>query len=639
MQLLKQHMKVTRLGYRGPCANSSSLPDRYKPRPSADSALSHFLRRFRLNASVAYDELFKAKSEFEFDDGERTDSFDIKGVVTQIGQVLQQAGLCTSKDFERARLGAAGDGHLRADKVLIPLGLVKERQLAEIYSQVLGLPLVTPDDYPKIPLFPHLLPESFVRETRSLALAFDGPTLIVALADPLDRFVRGVVSIRTECSVRTGVAVPLELDSAINRLFPTSPTRSVPGRDPQSDLLLERDIERLKDMASEAPIIRLVSDIIQRAVEMRASDIHFEPNSAEFIIRYRCDGILFDDVRRPAAEAPAILSRIKIMANLDIAERRLPQDGRFQMSVRGTEIDFRVSTMPSANGEVAVLRILDRTAITFSFKKLGLQRHLVEAFQQALLRPNGLVLVTGPTGSGKTTTLYTGLSALVGTRRNVLSIEDPVEYRLDGIRQIQTHDAIGLTFSEILRSVLRQDPDIIMVGEMRDTETARTAFQAASTGHLVLSTLHTNSASGAITRLRDMGVEGYLVAQILVGVLAQRLVRRLCDYCKREGGDVEQVFNRFDVRQTSSNVATGSVWEAVGCQNCRNTGYSGRLAVGEFLEPSNLVRELIISNADEGTIRAQALKDGMITMLRSGIKLANMGETSIEEVVKQVRHE
>jgi len=525
---------------------------------------------------------------------------------------------------------------LRADKVLIPLGLVKERQLAEIYSQVLNLPLVAPDAYPKTPLFPDLLPESFVRETKSVPLALDGPALMLALADPLDRFVSDVVSIRTKCTVRTGVAVPFELDSAINRLFPKNPAGSISRKDLQNDLLLERDIERLKDMASEAPIIRLVSDIIQRAVEMRASDIHLEPNSKEFVIRYRCDGLLFDDGRRPVAEAPAVLSRIKIMANLDIAERRLPQDGRFQMSVRGTEIDFRVSTMPSTSGEVAVLRILDRTAITFDFERLGLQRHLVEAFQKALLHPNGVVLVTGPTGSGKTTTLYTGLNALGGTIRNVVSIEDPVEYRLDGVRQIQTNEAIGLTFSEILRSVLRQDPDIVMVGELRDTETARTALQAASTGHLVLSTLHTNSASGAITRLRDMGVEGYLVAQLLVGVLAQRLVRRLCIYCKRQGGEVEQTFNRLGVTASLSNVATGSVWEAVGCQYCRNTGYSGRLAVGEFLEPSNLVRELILSNADERTIRAQASKDGMITMLRSGIDVACTGETSIEEIVKQV---
>jgi len=592
-----------------------------------------------LNASAAYDEVSKADSEFNIDEGDKADSFDLRGVVEQIGQVLQQAGFCTSRDFERARLGATGDGHLRTDRVLILLGLVKERQLAEVYSQVLSLPLVTPDDYPKVPLFPDLLPESFVRETKSVAIALDGNTLMLALADPLDRFVRDVVSIRTKYSVSTGVAVPLELDSAINRLFPTSHTGPVPLRDPQSDFLLERDVERLKDLASEAPIIRLVSDIIQRAVEMRASDVHLEPDSTEFLIRYRCDGVLFVEGRRPAAEAPAILSRIKIMANLNIAERRLPQDGRFQMSVRGAEIDFRVSTMPSTSGEVAVLRILDRTAMTFDFERLGLQRHLVEAFHQALLCPNGLVLVTGPTGSGKTTTLYTGLNALVGTGRNVVSIEDPAEYRLDGVRQIQTHEAIGLTFPEILRSVLRQDPDVIMVGEMRDTETARTAFQAASTGHLVLSTLHTNSASEAITRLRDMGVEGYLVAQLLVGVLAQRLVRRLCDYCKRESRDVEQTFNRFAAIPPLSNVAMGSVWKAVGCQYCRNTGYSGRLAVGEFLEPSNLVRHLIVSNADERTIRAQASKDGMITMLRSGMEVACRGETSIEEVVKQVRCE
>jgi general secretion pathway protein E len=327
------------------------------------------------------------------------------------------------------------------------------------------------------------------------------------------------------------------------------------------------------------------------------------------------------------------------MAKLDIAERRVPQDGRIQMSVRGTEIDFRVSTMPSANGETVVLRILDRSAIRLDFERIGLERQTVLAFQEALRSPNGTVLVTGPTGSGKTTTLYAGLAALVDTKRNVISIEDPIEYHLDGVRQIQTQSQIGLTFSEILRSVLRQDPDIIMVGEMRDTETARTALQAALTGHLVLSTLHTNSAAGAITRLRDMGVEPYLIAELLVGVLAQRLVRRLCDHCKREQKVTQQKPADSSLHLLQLGYPNHSLWEAVGCPSCRNTGYRGRLAVGEFLQPSQTVKRLILCNSDERTIREQATEDGMKSMFRSGMDLALNGVTTFDEVVRHLRRD
>jgi general secretion pathway protein E len=553
--------------------------------------------------------------------------------------VLQQTGLCTNQDFERARLGAIADGHLRADKVLIPLGLVKERELATVYARVLGLSLVEPSSYPEFQILPDIFPASFARENRSIILGFDGDVILVALSDPLDCFVKEVIFAKTGRAVRMCVSVPIELDSAIRRLYPPSSTKAVTDFGIQSSAALDKDIERLRDMASEAPIIRLVNDIVTRAVETHASDIHLEPYSTDLRIRYRYDGLLFDEGSRPFAEGPAIISRIKIMAKLDIAERRIPQDGRIQMSVRGTEIDFRVSTVPSANGEAVVLRILDRSAIRLDFERIGLERQTVLAFQEALLSPNGTVLVTGPTGCGKTTTLYAGLAALVDTKRNVISIEDPIEYHLDGVRQIQTQSQIGLNFSEILRSVLRQDPDIIMVGEMRDTETATTALQAALTGHLVLSTLHTNSAAGAITRLRDMGVEPYLVAELLVGVLAQRLVRRLCDHCKRERRDTQQKLADSSLHFLQLDYANQSLWEAVGCPSCRNTGYRGRLAIGEFLQPSQALKGLILCNADERTIRIQATKDGMKSMFRCGIDRALNGVTTIDEVLRHVRRD
>ncbi len=395
----------------------------------------------------------------------------------------------------------------------------------------------------------------------------------------------------------------------------------------------------LKDLASEAPVIRMVNQIIARAVETQASDIHIEPFEDQLRVRYRYDGVLHEAESPPVRLTAAIISRIKIMSRLDIAERRLPQDGRLKLAVRGQEIDFRVSTVPSLYGETVVLRVLDRTAVEFDFVKLGMPQAAVDRLLRSLELPNGIVLVTGPTGSGKTTTLYTGLLGLNSIERKIVTIEDPIEYQLTGINQIQVKPQIGLSFANLLRSILRQDPDVIMVGEIRDLETAQIAVQAALTGHLVLSTVHTNSAAATITRLRDMGLEDYLITAVLRGVLAQRLVRRLCLQCRRGAEAPPEIVERFDLHRLAPPGAALTLWHPVGCPHCRGTGYRGRMAIAEFLVPDEATERLIFARSDHVAIERAAIEAGMVPMFDAGLRAALDGDTTIEEVVRSIRAE
>ena len=392
-------------------------------------------------------------------------------------------------------------------------------------------------------------------------------------------------------------------------------------------------------MASEAPVIRLVQDLIVRAVEMRASDIHVEPREDSVRVRFRVDGMLSTVETLPTALKAAVGSRIKIMARLNIAERRLPQDGRMKTNVRGREIDLRVSTMPTLWGESIVLRILDRSSVELDFPKLGFAGPSHETFLRLLEEPNGIILVTGPTGSGKTTTLYTALGLLNSPERKVFTVEDPIEYQLPGVNQIQVQPKIGLTFATALRSILRQDPDIIMVGEIRDLETAQIAIQASLTGHLVLSTVHTNNAAATVTRFLDMGVEKYLLASCLKGVLAQRLVRRLCSFCAKPAPDpLSHVRVLEGIGASAAGVPIQPKLPA-GCSVCRNSGYAGRTTVCELLATSPSVREAILSGAGEQAIEAIAVAEGMVTMLQHGLTKALQGVTTSEEVWRVTRFE
>ena len=540
---------------------------------------------------------------------------------------------CDARTIERARLVAAETGQ-RLDAVLIQLGLVGERGLAETYATLLDTTLAAAADYPAEPLLTDRLTPRFLRSVRAIPLALTDTTLTLAAADPLDPFLPAAIAAATARTVALKIAVPIELEAALNRLYPDDPADdpTAPGTEP-----LEEDAERLKDLASEAPVIRLVNQIIARAVETHASDIHLEPFEDRLRIRYRYDGVLHEAETHPAQMTAAITSRIKIMSKLDIAERRLPQDGRIKMAVRGHEIDFRVSTIPALHGESVVLRVLDRSTVAFDYATLGLPAPVVARLAATLDLPNGIVLVTGPTGSGKTTTLYTGLLGLNSAARKIVTVEDPIEYQLNGVNQIQVKPQIGLTFATLLRSILRQDPDVIMVGEIRDLETAQIAVQAALTGHLVLSTVHTNSAAATIARLRDMGLEDYLMTAVLRGILAQRLVRRLCHHCRRIAPAAPELIQRFHLDRLTPGPVT--LAHPVGCPHCRNTGYRGRLAIAEFLVPNEAIERLIFSRADQSEIERAAIQSGMTTMFQAGLQAAVEGVTTIEELVRSIRAE
>jgi len=551
--------------------------------------------------------------------------------------VLLERGLVDDKTLERARR-VAGETGQRLDAVLTQLGLVSERGLAEALAALLGLPLVTADRYPAEPLLIDRLKPRFLRKVHALPIAVEADRLILAMADPLDRFTRTAVAAATGRTVAIEIALPIELDAALNRLYPDAEGAHPEAASHEGDEPLEEDAERLKDLASEAPVIRLVNQMIARAVETQASDIHIEPFEDRLRVRYRYDGVLHEAESPATRLTAAITSRIKIMARLDIAERRLPQDGRLKLAVRGQEVDFRVSTIPSLYGETVVLRVLDRTAVEFDYGKLGLPPKVTADLQRLLELPNGMVLVTGPTGSGKTTTLYTGLLNLNSIARKIVTVEDPIEFQLTGINQIQVKPQIGLDFANLLRSILRQDPDVIMIGEIRDLETAQIAVQASLTGHLVLSTLHTNSAAATVTRLRDMGLEDYLITAVIKGVLAQRLVRRLCPHCKRPAEAPPEMIERFGLERRTT-VRPITLFHPVGCPQCRGTGYRGRQAIAELLVPNDEIERLIFARADHSAIERAAIAGGMHSMFDAGIDAALDGITTVEEVVRSIRAE
>ena len=562
-------------------------------------------------------------------------------LVAKLGVSLVDSGAIDRRTLDRARRVAAETG-ARLDQVLTQLGLVSDRGLAEALAQWIAAPLVGAADYPDAPLFHDRLKPKFLRRVRAMPIAASDDRATLAMADPLDAFTRNAISAALGRHIAVAVAVPIELEAALERLY----AELGEGGD-AAEMLdemiadaepAEEDAERLKDLASEAPVIRLVNQLIARAVETHASDVHLEPFPDRLRIRYRYDGVLHEVEPPPARLQAAVISRIKIMARLDIAERRLPQDGRIKLTVRGHEIDFRVSSVPSLHGEKVVLRILDRTAVEFDYAKLGLPDDVREGVERALDLPNGMVLVTGPTGSGKTTTLYTGLLKLNTVARNVVTVEDPIEYQLTGINQIQVKPQIGLNFASLLRSILRQDPDVIMIGEIRDLETVQIAVQAALTGHLVLSTIHTNSAAATMTRLRDMGLEDYLMTATLKAVLAQRLVRRLCPVCKTSDPAPAALIVRLGLERLAPFKQI-TLFHPKGCPACRGTGYRGRRAIAELLVPNRTIDRLIFEGASDAAIERAAVEQGMRPIFDNGLLAVIEGDTTIEEVVRCIRSE
>ena len=540
-------------------------------------------------------------------------------------------------DLARARRlqEETGGGILQ---LLSRLGLVSERDHAEACAQALGLRLLGARDMPAAP--PEALVEAYPLSTRFLRQFHLCPIeerdgrLVVWMADPYDGYAREAVRLATGADVEPVVGLRSEIDDLIERWYGQG--RSAMGAivetaDGEGGADMD-DVEHLRDLASEAPVIRLVNLVIQRAVELRASDIHIEPFENRLKVRYRIDGVLEEGESPPSNLTAAVISRIKIMAKLNIAERRLPQDGRIMLRVQGKELDLRVSTVPTAHGESVVMRLLDRETVVFDFQRLGFTGDFLPQFQRVLEQPHGILLVTGPTGSGKTTTLYTALSKLNTPDVKIITVEDPVEYQIEGINQIQARPQIGLDFANALRSIVRQDPDIIMIGEMRDLETARIAIQSALTGHLVLSTLHTNNAAGGITRMLDMGVEDYLLTSTVNGILAQRLVRRLePTHAEKYPASPEEIA-KFDLRRFQPE---GEIFlyrprpSAIA-----PTGYLGRTTIVEFLVMNDELRRAVMRHAGMGELEQLARAHGMRIMYEDGLAKALAGVTTIEEVLR-----
>ena len=543
---------------------------------------------------------------------------------------LVRSGKLDAEGAERARR-VVEHSQVSLTKILLELGLVPERELIQEFEAGLGIPLSTAEEFPLEPVLPDAVTERFLKEHRTILLAADDESVTVATADPLDRFTVAALALSTNKRIVVKAALSSDIEQALRRLYVGEASESLSamaGIDGAE--VTEADLARLRESASEAPVIRFVNSLISRAVEAGASDIHIEPFERRLRIRTRIDGVLKEEEPAQIELAPAIISRLKIMSNLNIAERRLPQDGAVKLAVRGKEIDLRIATVPVAYGECAAVRILDKSSVPLDFTALGFDATAQSKLDGLLKRPNGIVLVTGPTGSGKTTSLYAALARLNSTERKILSVEDPVEYKIPGVNQIQVKPEIGLTFAHVLRSVLRHDPDVILIGEIRDAETARIAVQAALTGHVVLSTVHTNSAAAAITRLLDMGIEDYLLTSTIAGIVSQRLVRTLCAECK------QQVPLRAEwakeMAKAGLAVSQGQVYQANGCTACHGTGYRGRTVISELLIPDENVRKLIVGRASAAQIQVAATAQGMETLRNNGLRKVLDGTTSIDEV-------
>ncbi|MDB5947214.1 MAG: ral secretory pathway protein [Ramlibacter sp.] len=549
------------------------------------------------------------------------------GLAHELGELLVHAGKLSARDLERAVAAHLEMGGT-LEAVLVQLGLVSESDVVQTRSVQLGVPFASADDFPAVPVeVPGLLPE-FLGTHACYPLRLEDGRLDVAMSAPQDKFVLKALRLSTGLVIQPYIALPSDIEKALAQPAPgTDLDQAEQELDDSGDF-----VEHLKDLASEAPVIRLVNSIISKVIELRASDIHLEPFDDGLHVRYRVDGVIHSSELVPPKHGAAVSSRVKLLAHLDIAERRLPQDGRIKTRVKGRELDLRVSTVPTVHGESVVMRVLDRASVRFSLEQMGFEADTLSKFNALLARPHGIVLVTGPTGSGKTTTLYAALSKLDAATQKIINVEDPVEYQLEGINQIQVHAQIGLTFASALRSILRQDPDIIMIGEMRDGETAQIAVQSALTGHLVLSTLHTNTAAGAVIRMQDMGVERYLITSSVNGVLSQRLVRTLCSHCKEPELLTEEVLRSSGLQRFLK--AGAPTYRARGCPQCRDTGYKGRTGIHELLLLDEPMRRAIIDGKDAGELHALAAASGMLTLYEDGLRKVAAGTTCLEELLR-----
>ena len=539
----------------------------------------------------------------------------------RLGEILQERGKLDAEDLERA-LELQQERGDKLGKILVDMGLMAQRDMLSALSGQLGIPLVAVDGVP--PVAPEIegLSHRFLRQCRAFPVALADSTLTIAMADPLDFETIAAVRAFSGLHIQTALAPEQEILDAIEKHYGETERQAIAGDG--EDEQASADLEHLRDMASEAPVIRLVNAMIADAIEKRASDIHIEPFEKEFRVRFRVDGVLFSQEPPPRELKAAIISRLKLMAKLNIAERRLPQDGRIKIKILGREVDLRVSTIPTLYGESVVMRLLDRSAGDFyDLRRLGFDDRMLEQMEHFTSLPHGIFLVTGPTGSGKSTTLYSALKRINLPDKKIITIEDPVEYQMDGINQIHVNPQIGLTFAAGLRHIVRQDPDVIMVGEIRDRETADIAIRAALTGHLVFSTLHTNDAPSAITRLTDMGVENYLIVSSLVAVLAQRLVRVICAHCKQPAGTA-----------LTTEGERVPVWRGAGCPECHGRGYSSRMGIFEMMDVNDEIRKLIMNNADASILTQAARRNGMRNLREDGWRKIRDGVSTVDEVMR-----
>lgn len=555
-----------------------------------------------------------------------------------LGAILLENTELTQEQLEEA-IKLQSEKGMKLGDALIQLKYLRAEDILKALSIQLGIPYSNKIEADEIPLeLVNQLPLNYAKKNEVLPLGRENGSVRIAMADPFNHFTLDDLRLLYGLRIKPVIASSYEIISAINVVYNKISDAGESAMDELEGESLDtigqamEEVQDLLESGDEAPIIRLVNSLLFRAVKQKASDIHTEPFEKDLVVRFRVDGVLYDIMHPPKKAMAAIASRIKIMANLNIAEKRLPQDGRIRIKIAGKDIDIRVSTVPTAYGESIVMRLLDKSHVILDLEKIGIQGRSLEQMKELIYRPHGIVLVTGPTGSGKTTTLYAALSRINTVDKKILTTEDPVEYQLDGINQIPVNAAIGLTFAAGLRSILRQDPDVVMVGEIRDLETAEIAIQAALTGHLVFSTLHTNDAPSSITRLCDMGIEPFLVSSAVVAVLAQRLLRTVCKDCGRRYVPADEQL--AEIGKTREDLKGRQLYKAVGCGNCMNTGYVGRTGIHELMLVDDDIKTQLMKSTEASPLKKLAVQKGMITLREDGIQKALRGITTLEEVFR-----
>jgi type IV pilus assembly protein PilB len=550
----------------------------------------------------------------------------------RIGELLLEKGFITPQQLEEGLKEQARSGR-RLGEILVDKGYVTEDQLIDTISERLSIPRVI---LPSMVIDPHVLqlvPVELARRYTLIPVFEIGNTLTLAMADPLNILAIEEIKYRTGRNIKRAVATAKEIKDAIDQYYSVADSlHQIIGKQDDADKKAAAETLPIDETEAESPVVKLVNLIITKAVKDKASDIHVEPEETRLRIRYRVDGVMREEAAPPKSMQSELISRIKIAANLDVSEKRLPQDGRFMMTIDGNNIDLRVSTLPTIHGEKIVIRILDRRNLLLTCKQLGFSEKIEKAWENIIRKPEGLILISGPTSSGKTSTLYATLQSINSVEKNIITVEDPVEYSLPLIIQIQINERAGLTFPSTLRAIMRQNPDVIMIGEIRDRETAQMAIRSALTGHLVFSTIHTNDAPSAVSRLADMGIENYLIASALKGVLAQRLVRVNCPECREKYRPSDAVLQRAGLLELAD---VFEFWRGAGCPQCKQTGFKGQTGIFEFIEITPHLAELIMKNASTYQLKEEARKIGYVPLFEMGLEKLRQGVVNLEELLKE----